>query len=769
MAIYKHSPRIALVIILCLLQAVPAFHAPGKSEAAQLRGLNGVLLKLASELRRADPDQTAELTDRLSALASQRLALLQTLMEQLPEEALSLAFPPDVVQELQQVAGESAMEQHGEWEGTLEYLIADNKSMTEHQSIRRLHTADGVLELHLVDGPQWAALKSGDTMRVRGIRAGESVAAADGSTVTSTSTATAAAAPACGPIGAQKVVAILVNFGNYSLPSSVTPDAVKGFLFGNAHSSSQSSPDWSVDDFWQQGSDGQTWIDVPNSVVVGPYSLSQDFNNDTTGDGKYDCQNTGIRDAAIAAADADVNFQNFGRVLIVMPDNRKANPDGTTGGCTWAGLGNLGCYSYSSAGDGAFTASIAWEAADSLTNRSDGVKLTTHELGHNLTLGHARSRDFGSDAIGALGAAGTRTEYGDLFSTMGSWNFGLYSAHHAAQQLGWLQPSSNYLQVESNGTFTLQDYERRPAGLKALKIRRGTGNDAWLWVEARKNSGIYDSQLNSQVWSGALIHYQDSTTGAYTDLADFTTNTSSMSDPALAAGQSWTDPYSDVHLSVDAATGDSLTVSVSYGSVPCSPANPTVTLSPVSTSTNYGATKSFTLTVQNNDSGSCAPDTFSLSSVMPDPSWSAALQTDSLQVAPGQQGQTTLNVTVPDPYALGTYLVSAKGSHASDAAYLGTGSTNVTVVDPTYKLTGTVAARGSVKINPPNTSCRGTCTQVYPSSAGAQVTLTATPDRGYTFTGWSGACSGTQTTCAVSMTGDRSFSATFAKTTKGGR
>lgn len=751
--------KAALLVGLCLLRISPSFQAPGMSEGLQLRGFNGDLLKLVSQLRRAPEQEVAQLHEEIRTLANRRLAALQSLMQQNPEEALSLAFPENLLRELKPLIPETAaqLESHGFWQGRAEVLIADDDTMTKHQSHMRLHTGTETLALHAAEG-KLGGLKSGDLVSVRGVRAGGGVAAADGKILASTS----ASASACTPIGAQRVVAVLVNFPNYTLSSAVTPELVRGILLGNANSSSQSSTDWSVDDFWQQNSDGQTWVDVANSIVVGPYALSRDYNSDTNGDGKYDCEDAAIRSAAIAAADADVNFQNYSRVLIVMPKNTRTNPDGSTGGCTWAGLGSLGCWSNSSA-DGSFTASIAWQRSDQMANRSNGVKLTTHEFGHNLTLHHARSRDFGSDAIGPLGTTGTLSEYGDLFSTMGSWNFGFYSAHHAAQQLNWLAPTTNYLQVESNGTFTLQNYEGRPAGLKALKIRRGTGNNAWLWVEARKNTGIYDSQLNSQVFSGALIHYQDSSTGSSTDLADFTTSTSSMSDPALAVGQSWTDPYSNVSVNVDSATSESLTVTVNYGALPCTLASPGVSLSPTSASVNYGSSRSFTVTLQNNDSAGCSANTFNLSGTMPDPAWSFSFASPSLTVSPGQQGQTTMTVTVPNGYALGTYPFSATGTNAGSSAYKGTGSANLTVTEPVFRLTVSVSSRGTVNMNPPNTNCRGTCAQDYPTSASSQVTLTATPDKGYVFKNWSGACSGTQTTCTVTMTADRSVTATFAK------
>ncbi|MDR0717684.1 MAG: trypsin-like peptidase domain-containing protein [Azoarcus sp.] len=55
--------------------------------------------------------------------------------------------------------------------------------------------------------------------------------------------------------------------------------------------------------------------------------------------------------------------------------------------------------------------------------------------------------------------------------------------------------------------------------------------------------------------------------------------------------------------------------------------------------------------------------------------------------------------------------------------------------------------------------CGDDCTEQYASST--KVTLTATPASGYTFAGWSGACTGSSTTCTVTMNADSSVTATF--------
>ena len=84
--------------------------------------------------------------------------------------------------------------------------------------------------------------------------------------------------------GQQNVVTILVNLPSYKLPAATTTDFVRGVLLGNAHAgAAQATPDRSVNDFWQQGSDGRTWVDTTSYNVQGPVTLTSDFNKDSTG------------------------------------------------------------------------------------------------------------------------------------------------------------------------------------------------------------------------------------------------------------------------------------------------------------------------------------------------------------------------------------------------------------------------------------------------------------------------------------------------------
>jgi uncharacterized repeat protein (TIGR02543 family) len=72
---------------------------------------------------------------------------------------------------------------------------------------------------------------------------------------------------------------------------------------------------------------------------------------------------------------------------------------------------------------------------------------------------------------------------------------------------------------------------------------------------------------------------------------------------------------------------------------------------------------------------------------------------------------------------------------------------------PQYSLFVTTLGSGSVSAQPSSTT--------WKYLAGTSVTLTATADPNFVFTGWSGACSGSNATCVVTMDAAKSVTATF--------
>lgn len=82
---------------------------------------------------------------------------------------------------------------------------------------------------------------------------------------------------------------------------------------------------------------------------------------------------------------------------------------------------------------------------------------------------------------------------------------------------------------------------------------------------------------------------------------------------------------------------------------------------------------------------------------------------------------------------------------------------------PEVSLTVTVKPSGSgtVTSNPGGINCGPTCGANFP--AGTQVTLTETPAGGYNFANWGGACSGTGSTCVLTLAANTQVQANFAQ------
>lgn len=93
----------------------------------------------------------------------------------------------------------------------------------------------------------------------------------------------------------------------------------------------------------------------------------------------------------------------------------------------------------------------------------------------------------------------------------------------------------------------------------------------------------------------------------------------------------------------------------------------------------------------------------------------------------------------------------------------GTGAPDggVDVAPPMYTLSVTVTGSGTVtSTNEAGISCGTTCSNIY--SPGAGVVLSASANPGVTFAGWSGGgCSGTATTCTVTVSSNTTVAATF--------
>ena len=366
------------------------------------------------------------------------------------------------------------------------------------------------------------------------------------------------AAPGCTTSGEQKIAILMLEFPGVSFPTDIiAPSDLHDMYF--------SATRHSVDGYLRDVSYGQTFA---SGDVFGPFMLDQFYD--------FASQQFAGQTAALNAADGTVDFSVYNHVVFVWP------APGVSG---WGGRAGIGCMTLNSPSKGAISGTYADLGVGTAQPYEGEVGLATHEEGHTLGLNHASSLDYAPQSLGPPGVDGVHQEYGDIFSMMGGGEGQLLLGHFAAphkSKLGWLD-SSSIQDVASAGSFTLQPYENG-SGLRALRVQRGSGGTGWLWLEYRQPLG-YDATLSpagGQQFSGALIHFEDPAEEPnHTYLLDFTPNTPhDFSQPALAAGQSWSDPYSPLAISIGSATAAGLPVNVSYRTS-CT------TLSP--TSRNHGA------------------------------------------------------------------------------------------------------------------------------------------------------------------------------------
>jgi hypothetical protein len=77
------------------------------------------------------------------------------------------------------------------------------------------------------------------------------------------------------------------------------------------------------------------------------------------------------------------------------------------------------------------------------------------------------------------------------------------------------------------------------------------------------------------------------------------------------------------------------------------------------------------------------------------------------------------------------------------------------------QLTVSVAGKGTVNSNPAGISCPTTCKASF--NSGTMITLTTVAASGFSFSGFSGACSGTS--CQLTLNNNQNVSATFKQST----
>lgn len=512
--------RASLAALSCSFCAIAA-------DIDRIRELNALILADSS-------GKSARRSAASDSLLRERAALLRTALAEDPAAARTLLLRPETLRDLRSLAGAdtSIIERPFAYTGPVEVKVLDSPS--ERRSVQSYAFEVGGESLAAHGGPA-LALQCGDHARLEGYRLGDAML------VTASAVERHADAPAeCRTDGVQRVAIILANFPGRPVPE-ITKARVGDIAFGASGRSAAT--------FYKEASYGQLSL---TGDVFGWYTLDRAY-----GCGEF----FGLRAAALAAADRDIDFTRYSRVVVITPG---------LVGCSITGEGTIGCQTLFSPSK-RFRASYASVRFD----RPEDLLFTLiHELGHNLGVRHARTMRFPGIALGADRGLATFEEYGDRFSVMGSGE-----AHFSAAQkakLGWIRPPVDYVQVQSAGVFDLLPLQSAASGVKALRVKRNSGEDV-LWIEYRQPVGTFDASVpesQRRMFEGALIRAQIPAEELNSDLLDFTPAgidearlqllPGLFDDPVLRVGQIWRDPYSDLTLEVQAATPERLRIAVRY-------------------------------------------------------------------------------------------------------------------------------------------------------------------------------------------------------------
>lgn len=489
----------------------------------------------------------------LNRLLGERAAILRRLARANPDAVLRQALAPEERQTLLGLAPQSRqdLEETGTWQGVIDVLVVDHAA--GRPSERRTFLREGEERRELHSSARLPNTVCGDRVQAEGLRLGEEIVVQKASVLQPRGNTP------CTTSGTQSTAVLMASFPGKPLPGSPTTDGLRAAFFGTSGRS--------LTGYWNEVSYGRT---TAAGDVFGPFIINQTFSCTT--------QLFQIANAVLNAAAGQVNFANYSRVFIVMPD---------LGGCG-IGVGTMGCSGFSISGQGFQTLSVSWLQAEFMSSHEAIVAVASHEGGHNLGLDHSRALEFGAVPLGPPGVLGVAEEYGGVYSAMGyalgvgagRYLMGHYGAPHK-RSLNWLEAGTGFQQIETGQTVTLLPYSSPSPGVKAVRIRRSPGANRWLWLEYRQPQGNYDTSLSawsSNGYGGAIVHYEDpgvsdpSFREGMSNILDFTPSAAQglndLRDAALESGRTWTDADGTLSISVVSATASGLQVSISYGSTP---------------------------------------------------------------------------------------------------------------------------------------------------------------------------------------------------------
>lgn len=345
----------------------------------------------------------------------------------------------------------------GEITGELEVIHKDDFKNPENSKYI-FYLRRGNERYELGDETRFPVMKSGAQVSINGQISGKkiNIKAADSSMRVLSS------APANNEnLGPQSTLVIVARVDGQEPSADI--NTARDLVFGD-HSNT-------VNDFYKKNSLGKASL---TGKLVGPYNLPP---IPPTSDVLFE---------AIKAADPEVNFRDYSRIILDIPNSACFG---------YGGFGTIGKSTYSTA-DGDIRASVSWDCYFSLF-------IVGHELGHNFGTRHANRMDcFDCQSY----------EYGDSYDIMGSYSINArhFNAPHK-EEAGWLD--GNVI-IATEGEYLIKPLEsRQPLGsIQQIKLPLSVkprfydaATNVYTTLEFRQPTD-YDAGAPSGVYSGVFVH-----------------------------------------------------------------------------------------------------------------------------------------------------------------------------------------------------------------------------------------------------------------------
>jgi hypothetical protein len=350
---------------------------------------------------------------------------------------------------------------------------------------------------------------------------------------------TAAQPQAAPALGGHQTAVIAFNFTNNTSQPWTTAD-IRGRVFTNPDSTSAFFAEESYDQLWLTGRTGNLdgdvygWYPLPVAATSCDYSTWASMAK------------------ALAAANGFVEA-DYQHVMYVFP---------SVSVCGWAGLAYL-------------------PGTESWINGDLTVRVTAHELGHNMGLHHAGSWfcTGGSGQAVTISSSCNLNEYNDPFDVMGAHGSRHSNGWHL-EQLGLLQPS-NVQTISQSGTYSMTSALRPTSSATTLRVPRtyaaGGAVKDWYYLEVRQPGGVFESFSPTDAFAtGVSIRVADNPTEATQSRLLDTHPSGTIYDAPLEVGKT----FSDGRISVTtvAAGSGAATVAINMAAPPLdqlSPSAPT--------------------------------------------------------------------------------------------------------------------------------------------------------------------------------------------------